>query len=426
MKAQASLSQKILFTIMMVMLYRFGSYIPLPGVDAIAMENLMKQNSSGIMGMFNMLSGGSLGRMSIFALAIMPYITSSIIIQLFSMSYKALSDMKKEGESGRKKMNQISRYLTIIIASMQALAIVSALETMQTPSGEKIVLISGLIFKTIGVMSLVVGTMLLMWLGEQVTSKGIGNGSSMIIFFGIVSEIPSNFFSSMELIRKGALPIESYALTMFVSILIMLFVIFCEKAIRKIPMHYPKHYGTGAPSMSAENSFLPIKINIAGVIPPMFADAMLRFPVTIANLSTDPSSIWGSVSMQLSRGKPLFMILYSGLIIFFCFTYTSIVFNTEEISNNFKKGNIVIGSRRPGVPTQEYLDHVVLRTTAVGAIYICLLCILPEVLFSAINLTVVGGTTMMILVNVVVDTFGQIQSYALGNRYDMISKRLKL
>lgn len=422
MKDKNSLSNKIWFTIFMIILYRIGSYIPIPGVDAVVMESLMQQNKTGIMGMFNMLSGGSLGRMSIFALAIMPYITSSIIIQLFSMSSQKLADLKKEGESGRKKITQISRYLTIFIATMQGFAITAALETMQTPLG-KVVLISGGLFKFIGVMSLVVGTMLLMWLGEQITSKGIGNGSSMIIFIGIISELPGSIISSLELIRKGAMPIGTYIITAFMCILTLMFVVFCERALRKIPMQYPRHVNNSG--MSAENSFLPIKINIAGVIPPMFADAVLRFPVTIANFSTDADSIFSNISILLSHGKPLFIILYSALIVFFCFTYTAIVFNTEEITNNMKKSNIIVENKRPGLSTQTHLDNIVLKTTTIGALYILSICLLPEIFINLFNISLVGGTTMMIIVNVVIDTFTQIQSYNLNERYEKIATRLK-
>lgn len=422
MQNKNNLSSKILFTIFMIILYRFGSYIPIPGVDAVVMESLMQQNKTGIMGMFNMLSGGSLGRMSIFALAIMPYITSSIIIQLFSMSSKKLAELKKEGEQGRKKITQISRYLTIFIAATQGFAITTALYVTETPLG-KVVLISAGMFKFIGVMSLVVGTMLLMWLGEQITAKGIGNGSSMIIFVGIISELPGSVLSSLELIRKGALPISSYFISALICFATLLFVVFCERALRKIPIQYPRHHH--APSITSENSHLPIKINISGVIPPMFADAMLRFPVTIANFSSDSDSIFNSISIMLSHGKPLFMILYSVLIIFFCFTYTAIVFNTEEVTNNMKKSNIIVATKRPGLPTQEYLESIVLKTTAVGALYILIICLLPEVFMSLFNISLVGGTTMMIIANVVMDTFSQIKSHTLSTKYEALSKRLR-
>ncbi len=420
--SNSSLWRKIWFTICMIILYRFGSYIPIPGIDAVVMNQFMQQNQSGIMGMFNMLSGGSLGRMSIFALAIMPYITSSIIIQLLSMSYKTLAEMKKNGEQGRKKINQISRYLTILISVIQGLGITSALEMTQLPIG-KLVMIPGPLFKFVGVISLVVGTMLLMWLGEQITAKGIGNGSSIIIFIGIISQVPGNIISSLELIRKGGLPVASYAATIIFSLLMIAIVIFCEKAIRKIKIHHPKHHNESVTNQ--ENSFLPIKINIAGVIPPMFADAMLRFPLTIANFSNNPDSMLSNIGTWLSHGKPIFMVLYTMLIVFFCFTYTAIVFNTEEIATNVKKSNVVVNSIRPGEKTREYLDFVVTRVTCIGSAYIATICLIPEILSYNFNISIVGGTTVMIVVNVVIDTFTQIQSYSMPTRYDRIAKRLR-
>jgi len=418
------LYKRLVFTLLMILVFRIGSYIPIVGVDARALEELTRQNQSGILGMFNVLSGGSLGRMSIFALGIVPYITSSIVLQLFSIIYKPFDALKKEGEVGRKKLNQYSRYLTIFLATFQSYGIAAGLLGTITNSGS-VVIIPALLFKFAAVTTLVVGTIFLMWLGEQITSRGIGNGSSIIIFVGIVSGIPSGIISTFELIRKGTI---SYPLGLFIILTVLflvMFVIFFERALRKIPIHYPKHR-VGA-MVSQDTSYIPLKLNTSGVIAPMFASSLLLFPVTILNLSGQGSGIAQWISYNLSHGRPLFIGLYCMLIVFFCFFYTTVVFNSEEVSNNLKKYSAIVPGKRPGSSTAEYFDYVLERITSIGALYICFVCVLPEILMNKLTVSfALGGTSMLIVVNVVIDTLSQIQSYSFSKKYENAVRKIKI
>lgn len=424
------LYQKIQFTLLAILVYRLGSFIPIAGIDSAALEELTRQNQSGILGMFNMLSGGSLGRMSIFALGIVPYITASIIIQLVSIGYKPLADMKKDGESGRRKMNQISRYLTILLATFQSFGVASWLQGINTQMGP-LVVIDPTIFKVTALLTLVVGTMLLMWLGEQITIRGIGNGSSLIIFSGIVSGIPSSIISSLELIRKGSMNPETGILVLLLTILLIAVVVFFERAIRKVSIHYPKHNAVSYGSQVQNSSHMPLKLNTAGVIPPMFASSLLLFPLTITNFARSSQSSGSDVASwlayHLGHGKPLFILLYSILIIFFSFFYTSAVFNSEEVSENLKKGSAFIPGIRPGVNTAHYFDKILSRLTFLGSIYLCVICCVPEILIAQYSLNLaISGTSVLIIVNVILETISQIYSHTLSSKYSNVMRKIKI
>jgi len=424
-KSGEDLSKRILFTLMVLVICRFGSFIPIAGIDSIALNSIAEQNQSGILGMFNMLSGGSLGRMSIFALAIMPYITASIIIQLMSIAYKPLENLKKEGETGRRKINQLSRYLTVILAGFQAYGVAIGLEGMTTSTGP-VVIIPGAFFKLTTVITLVVGTMFLMWLGEQITARGIGNGSSLIIFVGIVSGVPSAIISMFELSRKGGLsPVVAISICLGVVVMIGI-IIFFEKAQRKVLVQYPKRQ-VGNKIYGGDSTHMPLKLNTSGVIPPIFASSLLLFPLTIANFTNDHSDIMSWLVFHLGHGKPLYILLYVSLIMFFSFLYTAVVFNSEETSNNLRKYGAYIPGRRPGKNTAEYFDYLLTRLTVLGGIYLSVICIVPEMLMNKYAVAFsLGGTSFLIVVNVVLDTFSQIQTHLFSSRYEGLVKKMKL
>lgn len=423
-KNETNLAKKILFTFALLIVCRLGSFIPIAGIDSVALDMLAQQNQSGVLGMFNMLSGGSLARMSIFALAIMPYITASIIIQLMSIAYKPLENLKKEGELGRRKINQLSRYLTVFLASLQAYGIAVGLEGMLTPYGP-VVIIAGLFFKMTTVITLVVGTVFLMWIGEQITSRGIGNGSSLIIFVGIVSGVPNAIISMFELSRKGGLsPFVALTVCCFVFVIIAM-VIFFERAQRKIIVQYPKRQ-VGNKIFGGDVTHMPLKLNTSGVIPPIFASSILLFPATIGNFSPNYSGMIEFLVYHLGHGKPLYIILYIVLIVFFSFFYTAVVFNSEETANNLRKYGAYIPGKRPGKNTADYFDYLLVRLTVIGSIYLSLICVLPEMLMNKYSISfALGGTSFLIVVNVVLDTFSQIQTYLFSNRYESLIKKMK-
>ncbi|UCM85449.1 MAG: preprotein translocase subunit SecY [Rickettsia endosymbiont of Culicoides impunctatus] len=424
-KSNKDLANRVIFTILALIICRFGSFIPIAGIDSVALSSVAEQNQSGLLGMFNMLSGGSLSRMSIFALAIMPYITASIVIQLMSIIYKPLENLKKEGEAGKRKINQLSRYLTVLLASFQAYGVAISLEHVVTNVGP-VVIIPGLFFKVTTVITLVVGTMFLMWLGEQITGRGIGNGSSLIIFIGIVSGVPSAIISMFELSRSGGLsPIVVMAICLGV-ILIIAMIVFFEKAQRKVLVQYPKRQ-VGNKIYGGDSTHMPLKLNTAGVIPPIFASTILLFPVTIANFSSNNSEIMNLVTFHLGHGKPLYILLYVALIMFFSFFYTAIVFNSEETANNLRKYGAYIPGKRPGKNTSEYFDYLLTRLTVIGGIYLSFICIVPEMLMNKYSVSFsLGGTSFLIVVNVVLDTFAQIQTHLFSSRYEGLIKKMKL
>ena len=424
-KSKGELSSRILFTLAILLVCRIGSFIPVPGIDSVALSSLAEQSQAGVLGMFNMLSGGSLGRMSIFALAIMPYITASIVIQLMTIAYKPLENLKKDGEVGRRKINQLSRYLTVIFAAFQAYGVAIGLESTVTPYGP-VVIIPSFIFKVSTITTLVVGTMFLMWLGEQISSRGIGNGTSLIIFIGIVSGLPSAVIGMFELSRKGVMsPIVVLGICAGVVAMIAT-IIFFERAQRKVLVQYPKRQ-VGNKVYGGDATHLPLKLNTSGVIPPIFASSVLLFPATITGFSGENSEFMSTLSRYLGHGKPLFIFLYTALIMFFSFFYTAVVFNSEETANNLRKHGAYVPGRRPGKNTSEYFDYLLTRLTVLGGLYLSVVCIVPEILMNKYSVAfALGGTSFLIVVNVVIDTFTQIQTHLFSPRYEGLVRKMKL
>jgi preprotein translocase subunit SecY len=420
------LKKKILFSLIALVIFRIGSYIPLPGIDSVALQEIASQNSGGILGMFNMLSGGSLGRMSVFALSIMPYITASIIIQLITVVSKRLEALKKEGELGRRKINQFTRYGTVILALFQGLGIAISLEAMSGSAGS-VVLEPGMFFRATVVTTLVGGTVFLMWLGEQITVRGVGNGTSLIIFSGIVAGLPSAIAGTLELGRTGAISGLFILALLVIAILLVSVIVFMERSQRRVQVQYPKRQ-VGKKMLAGESSHIPLKVNTAGVIPPIFASSLLLFPTTAANLSQGVNSeILESLVFYLGHGKPLYIVLYVLLITFFAFFYTSVIFNPVETAENLKKYGGFIPGRRPGKNTAEYLDFVLTRITVVGALYISAVCVLPEILISHYSIPFyLGGTSILIVVNVVMDTTAQIQTHLFSHQYERLLKKSRI
>ena len=421
------LKKRLWFTLGALIVYRIGTYIPIPGIDPAALAEIFEQQRGGILGMFDVFSGGALGRMTIFALNIMPYISASIIIQLLTTVSPHLEQLKKEGEQGRKKINQYTRYGTVVLTALQAYGIASGLEGMTASGGGGVVLAAGMFFKASTVITLVGGTIFLMWLGEQITARGVGNGISLIIFAGIVAQLPSAIASTLELGRTGALN------TLFILFLIILviatitFIVFIERAQRRIIVQYPKRQ-VGQRMFGGESTHLPLKLNTAGVIPPIFASSLLLLPVTVASFSAQGGPEWlTTVTSLLGRGQPLYLALYIGGIVFFCFFYTAIVFNPADTADNLKKYGGFIPGIRPGKRTADYLDYVLTRLTVVGAGYLALVCLLPELLMSQYAVPFYfGGTSLLIVVSVTMDTVSQIQSHLLAHQYEGLIKKSKL
>lgn len=422
MSASASsseLKKRILFTIFILLIYRFGTFVPIPGVNVDVLKKFFESSGANIFGMVNLFSGGALQRMSIFALNIMPYITASIIMQLLTSMYKGLAALKKEGEYGRAKINQYTRYLTIVLAFFQALGVYYALS-----NGDQSAFISDSpIFLWTTCISLVGGTVMLMWFGEKITASGIGNGISLIIFVGIVSSLPSTIIQVFDLSRTGVYSWLTVVVFFAVFAGFLMFVCFIEKTHRRIKIQYPNGAMMKASGMS-DSSFLPLKINIAGVIPPIFASSILMFPSAIIQFTGADGDFL--VSM-LRRGGPLYLIVFSVLILFFSYFYSSIIFNTEEVSNNLKKSNCFILGIRPGTNTSNYLDKVVARLTLLGAIYLIFVCITPEILVTHYSIPLhIGGTGILIMVNVVLDLIGQVQSHMFAGKYGANVKKRRV
>jgi preprotein translocase subunit SecY len=421
------LKKRIWFTLGALLVYRIGTYVPVPGVDAAVMGEILRQHGGGILGMFDMFTGGALGRMTVFALNIMPYISASIIIQLMSAAVPTLEALKKEGESGRKKLNQYTRYLTVLIAVFQAWGIAVGLEGMRGSFGPA-VQDPGMFFRLSCVITLVGGTMFLMWLGEQITARGVGNGISLIIFAGIVANLPSALAATLELGRTGALSTFFIIFFLAVALAVIALVVFMERAQRRIPVQYPKRQ-VGNRMFGGENTHLPLKINTAGVIPPIFASSLLLLPATVAGFSADPAGEgWlAPIANALAHGQPLYMALYMALIIFFAFFYTAVVFNPVETADNLKKYGGFIPGIRPGQNTADYFDRVLTRLTAVGAIYLCVVCILPEILISNYGVPFYfGGTSLLIIVSVTMDTVAQVQSHLFAHQYEGLIRKARL
>jgi preprotein translocase subunit SecY len=428
------LKNRIWFTIGALVIFRFLSFVPLPGVNPLILEELYKQTQGGILDIFNTFSGGSLERMSLIALGVMPYITASIVVQLAASLHPSLAALKKEGETGRKKLNQYTRYGAVFLTAIQGWFIASGLEAYGASSGLQAVVNPGMMFRVGAVISLIGGTMFLLWLGEQITSRGIGNGTSLIIMAGIVAQMPTFVINLFEGGRSGAIGAFTIIGLIVLLIMVILFICFMERASRRLLIQYPKRASQHG-MMQADRSHLPLKINTAGVIPPIFASSLLLLPLTItqfAGSSISPDTAMGgfivSLNQYLAHGKPLYMLLYAAGIIFFCFFYTAVVFNPEETSENLKKNGGFIPGIRPGKNTATYLDYVLTRITVIGAIYITLVCVIPEWVIAQTGqrLFFAGGTSLLIVVNVTVDTITQIQSHLLAHQYGDLIKKAKL
>ncbi len=420
------LKKRIWFTLGALIVYRIGTYIPIPGIDPAALADIFQQQQGGFLDMINAFSGGALGRMTIFALNIMPYISASIIMQLMTTVSPHLEQLKKEGEQGRKKMNQYTRYGTVVLTVVQAYGIAVGLEGLNSNVGS-VVIDPGLFFRFTAVVTLTGGTIFLMWLGEQITARGVGNGISLIIFAGIVAELPRALASTLELGRTGAL---STLLIVFLIVMVIgtiTFIVFVERAQRRLIVQYPKRQ-VGNRMFGGESSHLPLKLNTAGVIPPIFASSLLLLPLTIANFSSQGGPEWlTTVTSLLGRGQPAYMFLYIGGIVFFCFFYTAIVFNPADTADNLKKYGGFIPGIRPGKRTAEYLDYVLTRLTVVGSAYLALVCLLPELLISQYAVPFYfGGTSLLIVVSVTMDTMGQVQSHLLAHQYEGLIRKSKL
>ena len=426
--AKASeLKSRIWFTLGALVIYRLGTYIPIPGIDPAILQDLFSRNAGGILGMFDMFSGGALGRMTIFALNIMPYISASIIIQLLTAVSPTLEALKKEGESGRKKLNQYTRFGTVLLAAVQSYGIAVGLEGMHADT-QSAVIDPGLFFRLVTVVTLTSGTVFLMWLGEQITARGIGNGISLIIMAGIVANLPHALASTLELGRTGAISTVFIIIFLAMSVGVVGFIVFMERAQRRILVQYPKRQ-VGNKMFGGEASHLPLKINTSGVIPPIFASSLLLLPATVANFEANGQGFgWlGQITAYLAHGTPLYMALYVGLICFFCFFYTAIVFNPTETADNLRKYGGFIPGIRPGKNTADYLDYVLTRLTVVGAAYLSAVCILPEILISEYSVPFYfGGTSLLIVVSVTMDTVAQIHSHLLAHQYEGLIKKARL
>ena len=416
----SDLKNRILFTILLLIVYRLGTYIPLAGIDPDALQQTMSTSQKGLLGMFNMFSGGAVSRMALFALGIMPYISASIIVQLLTGVSDYFKNLKEQGEIGRKKITQITRYSTLLIACMQGYGVSVGLEN----AGD-LVVDAGLNFRITTTISLAAGTIFLMWLGEQITLRGVGNGISLIIFSGIVAEIPRALASTFELGRTGALSAVMIVAIFILVILTVFFIVFFERAMRKILVNYPKRQ-VGNKVYGGESSYLPLKINTAGVIPAIFASALLLLPVTLTNFGFAESELFLTISSLFTQGQPLYMLLYASGIIFFSFFYTSIVFNPKETSENLRKHGGYIPGIRPGERTAEYIDSILIKLTTIGSMYLTFVCLMPEFLISKYPIPFyLGGTSILIVVVVAMDTVTQVQTRLMSSQYESLIKKTK-
>ncbi|RTL97443.1 preprotein translocase subunit SecY [Ancylobacter rudongensis] len=416
------LKKRIWFTLGALLVYRLGTYIPMPGINPDALADVFSTAQQGIIGLFNMFSGGAVSRMAIFALNIMPYISASIIIQLLTTVSPTLEALKKEGESGRKMINQYTRYLTVVLAVFQSYGIAVGLE-----GSGAVVSDPGWFFRISTVVTLTGGTMFLMWLGEQITSRGIGNGISLIIFAGIVAELPAAIANTLELGRQGALSTGIILAVILMAIGIIMFIVFMERAQRRLLIQYPKRQ-VGNKVYEGQSSHLPLKLNTSGVIPPIFASSLLLIPTTVASFMQSSGPGWlTTVTTLIGHGQPLFMLLYVLLIVFFCFFYTAIVFNPTETADNLKKHGGFVPGIRPGERTAEYIDYVLTRITVIGAAYLAVVCLFPEILISYAAVPFYfGGTSLLIVVSVTMDTVAQVQGHLLAHQYEGLVKKAKL
>jgi preprotein translocase subunit SecY len=422
------LKRRLLFVLGALLVYRLGTYIPVPGIDPHVWNEIFTQKSGGILDMFNMFSGGALQRMTIFALNIMPYISASIIMQLATAMSPKLEAMKKEGEVGRMKINQYTRYFTVLLATVQAYGLAVGLESMQGATGSAVI-DPGMFFRISTVITIVGGTIFLMWLGEQITARGIGNGISLIIFAGIVAELPRAIASTLELTRQGAF---NGGLLLFIVIMVcgvIALIVFMERAHRKVVVQYPKRQQAGGAGVAGgETNHIPLKLNTAGVIPPIFASSLLLLPLTIVGFSgAGGGDFTANIAQYLQHGQPLYMFLYGALIMFFCFFYTAIVFNPSENADMLRKHGGFVPGIRPGKNTADHLDFILTRVTVIGAFYLIFICLLPEFLIAKYSMPFYfGGTSLLIVVSVTMDTVAQIHSHLVAHQYEGLMKKAKL
>ena len=412
------LKRRLLFLLGALIVYRVGTHVPVPGIDPVRLAELFRSTGGGILDMFNMFSGGALSRFSIFALGIMPYISASIIMQLMTVVSPTLEALKKEGESGRRKITQYTRYGTLALASFQALGIAVGLES-------HLAIHPGVMFKLTTMITLVTGTMFIMWLGEQITERGIGNGISLIIFSGIAAGLPRAVGGTLELVRTGAFNIPLVLILFLGAIAVTALVVFVESGQRRIPVHYAKRQ-VGRKVYGGQSSFLPLKLNMSGVIPPIFASSLILFPATMANWfgRADQATWLKDIAGMLSPGQPIYVVLYASAIVFFCYFYTALVFNPKETAENLKKSGAFVPGIRPGEQTARYVERIILRLTLVGAIYVTLVCLLPEFLIVKWNVPFYfGGTSLMIIVVVTMDFMAQVKAYIMSHQYESLLKK---
>ena len=416
--SQNELRNRIFFTILILAIYRLGTFVPLPGIDPNQLQTLMDGNQKGLLGMFNVFAGGAISRMAIFALGIMPYISSSIIVQLLTGVSDYFKNLKSQGEKGRQKITQITRYGTVLLATVQGYGLSVGLE-----SSANLVISPGAFFKISTVTTIVAGTMFLMWLGEQITQRGIGNGISLIIFSGIVAEIPRALATTFELGRTGALSTFIIISIFVILIITIMFIVFMERALRKIPINYPKRQ-VGNKMYGGDSSHLPLKINSAGVIPAIFASALLLLPITFSNFNVSQNETFLNIASFFSQGQPLYMLLYASGIIFFTFFYTSITFNPNETAENLRKYGGFIPGIRPGESTALYIENILTKLTTIGALYLTLVCLMPEFLIANYPIPFyLGGTSILIVVVVAIDTVTQIQTRLMSSQYEQLIKK---
>lgn len=414
----SELRKRLLFTLLILVIYRLGTYIPLPGIDGQIINDFFVKNTNSLFGMIDMFSGGAFQRMSIFALNIMPYITASIIVQLLGSMYKSIDELRKEGEAGKRKLNQYTKYLTLLLGFCQSIGIYYAFSNLE----QSAFISNSRLFLWTTVFSLLGSTMLLMWLGDKITHQGLGNGISLLIFTGIVAELPSNIINIFDVAKSKPYPSLFALLMICLIIVLVVFVVYVEKAIRNVKIQYSTNRGLLI--KGKDTSYMPLKINISGVIPPIFASSILVFPMILLQFFAKEQSTIEKVSSLLAKDSVLYIILFSICVIFFCFFYSSIVFNTEELAENLKKSNCFVPGVRPGNNTKIYFDNIVNRLTFIGAIYLLLVCIIPDVLFTkfSVNLTI-GGTSLLIVVSTVIDLVTQVQTYLFSEKYTSTNKR---
>ncbi|TAN25498.1 MAG: preprotein translocase subunit SecY [Castellaniella sp.] len=414
------LKRRVLFLVMALVVYRLGTHIPVPGINPDALADLFRQNQGGILGLFNMFSGGALERFSVFALGIMPYISAAIIMQLLAVVVPSLEAIKKEGQSGQRKITQYTRYGTVFLALFQAVGISVALQ-----SQPGLVIDPGLTFRVTTIVTLVTGSMFIMWLGEQITERGIGNGISLLIFAGIVAGLPGALGGMLDLVRTDSMSVLSALFILVIVFAVTYFVVYVERGQRRITVNYAKRQ-VGNKLYGGQSSHLPLKLNMSGVIPPIFASSIILLPATVTSwFSSDPNMRWlGDLAAALSPQQPLYVTLYSGLIIFFCFFYTALVFNSRETADNLKKSGAFVPGIRPGEQTSRYIDKILMRLTLVGAIYVTLVCLLPELMQMRWNVPFYfGGTSLLIIVVVAMDFMAQAQAYMMSQQYDSLLRK---